>query len=185
MSTLTARITAEDFLGLDDNGLELLDGEIQEKRMGTASSYVGTEIVSELRNWVKPRNLGVVLNSEAGYRIWPDRPDHLRKPDASFVSRSKMPSELPAGWLHVAPDLAVEVVSPGDTAGYLNDKLADYAAAGVTLTWVIYPDSRQARIYRDGHETAFVQEEGILSGEDVLPGFTLHLVDVLPPRSDG
>jgi Uma2 family endonuclease len=124
--------------------------------------------------------LGEVFNSEAGYRCFPHRPRLLRKPDVSFVVAGRFPGgQVPAGELRIAPDLAVEVVSPNDLAEAVQEKVADYLKAGVRLIWLVYPAARMAVVYQPSGPSAWVFEEGELDGGDVIPGFRCRLADVL------
>ena len=79
----------------------------------------------------------------------------------------------------MAPDLAVEVLSPNDRAGEVLAKVADWLSAGCRLVWVVDPVRRLARVYRaDGSESHVAEPDGLV-GEDVLPGFACPLGDVL------
>ena len=83
-----------------------------------------------------------------------------------------MPGDVsPKGWIRIPPDLAVEVVSPNDSAEELEEKLDDYRTAGVPLIWVIYPELRKVKIFRLDGPAGELREDGVLSGEDVIPGF--------------
>jgi Uma2 family endonuclease len=95
-----------------------------------------------------------------------------------------LPGDVPPkGWIRIPPDLAVEVVSPNDTAGELEEKLDDYRKAGVPLVWVIYPEQRKARVFRPDGSAVEVMEDDELSGEDIIPGFRCPLLAILPPRA--
>jgi Uma2 family endonuclease len=166
------------------DGYELVDGRLVEMPMGTESAWVGTELSRRLGDHCVPQGLGWVFGSDAGYRCFPDRPRLLRKPDVSFVRRGKFPGDRPPrGDSRTAPDLAVEVVSPNDLAEVVQEKVADYLAAGVRLVWVVYPTTRVAVVYRPGGAATWVAEGGELDGQDVVPGFRCRLVDVLLPAA--
>ncbi len=108
----------------------------------------------------------------------------MRRPDASFVSYGRLPRENPPlGNVEVAPDLAVEVVSPHDLYSELHTKVREYLAAGVRLVWVIDPQDRSAVTYGPDGAGTFLTEEGLLVGGDVLPGFACRLGDVLPKQA--
>ena len=97
-----------------------------------------------------------------------------------------MPGDIaPKGWVKIAPDLAVEVVSPNDTAEDLEEKLGDYRTAGVPLIWVIYPELRKVRIIRRDGSASELKEDDMLSGEDVIPGFRCPLREILPRPVSG
>ena len=82
------------------------------------------------------------------------------------------------GWLEVAPDLAVEVVSPNDSSSDVTDKVGAYLNAGVRLVWVVYPRKRQVHVHQPGGDVRIVFGDGALDGEQVLPGFRLPLAEL-------
>jgi Uma2 family endonuclease len=168
-------------------GYELVDGRLVELNMGNEAAWVENRIGARLDTFASARSLGWVLGSEAGYRCFPHRPRLLRKPDVSFVRAGRFPGDRPPrGDSRIAPDLAVEVVSPNDLAESIQEKVVDYLTAGVPLVWVVYPTARMAIVYRPGG-AAWVSDQGELDGEDVIPGFRCRLADVLlppEPRTD-
>ncbi len=177
-----ARYTPEELLAMPDSkSYELVDGRLVEREMGYASSWVGSRLLIRLGQYCEAHDLGDVLQSETGYQCFPHDQGLVRKPDASFVRRGRLPdAPLPEGWARIVPDLAVEVVSPNDSAEGLEEKLDDYKKARVPLIWVIYPKTRMARIFRLVGPTEDVAEDGELSGEDIIPGFRCPLRDILP-----
>jgi Uma2 family endonuclease len=114
---------------------------------------------------------------------FPHEPGLVRRPDVSFVRFGRFLGEaLPKGWCKIVPDLAVEVVSPNDTAYEIDEKLEDYRKAGVPLVWVINPNSRIVWVIRgDGSVSHLIQDDE-LSGENVIPGFRCKVREVLPPN---
>jgi Uma2 family endonuclease len=152
--------------------------------MGTISSWVGGELHGRLRDFCRQHDLGWVLPADAGYQCFPGEPARVRKPDVSFIRFGRLPGEqLPEGHARIAPDLAVEVVSPNDLALELDRKVKEYLAAGVRLVWVIFPETRSGRIHRANGSVAEVRESDPLEGEDVIPGFRCTVGDLLPPAS--
>jgi Uma2 family endonuclease len=100
-------------------------------------------------------------------------------PDASVVVAGRLPGdEAPQGYIPIAPDLAVEVLSPGEFAEELAEKLADYRSAGIRLVWVVSPATRMVAIRRADGTLAELDATGTLSGEDVLPGFTCTVAEL-------
>jgi Uma2 family endonuclease len=141
---------------------------------GYRHGLVAAELAGVLMNYVHERGLGEVLAAETGFKLFSD-PDTVRAPDLAFVSRAKLPDPLPEGFATLAPDLVVEVLSPGDRPGGVLAKVADWLTAGSSLVWVVDPAKRQARVYRsDGSET-LVAGVGVLDGENVVPGFSCPL----------
>src|SRR5205823_4267155 len=168
--------TPEDLLSMSDAvDYELVDGHLVERHMGAESSAIAVAIATILRTFVKARRLGHVFTTDCGYQCFPDAPDKVRKPDISFVSSGRLPNDRPPqGYVRIAPDLAVEVLSPGDLAYEIEEKVAEYLAAGVRLIWVVYPNTKTVRIHRPADAAAGLssaRESETLSGEDVLSGF--------------
>jgi Uma2 family endonuclease len=183
VATEARRYTPEDLLAMPDGkSYELVNGQLVERNMGAESSRVGTRLCSRLDLFCEEHDLGSVWGADNGYQCFPHARGLVRRPDVSFVKKGRLPGDVsPKGWVRIAPDLAVEVVSPNDTAEELEEKLDDYDKAGVRLLWVIYPEARKARIYRLEGPPAVLGEDDELSGEDVIPGFRCPLRAILPP----
>src|SRR5205814_10386571 len=110
-------------------------------------------------------------------------PRKMRKPDGSSIGQERLP-EGPSseGYLYIPPDLAVEVISPNDSAYEVDAKVVEYLNAGVPLVWVINPEARTVRIHRHDGSASWLREKDELSGEDVLPGFRCRVADIFPKR---
>src|SRR5262249_3840015 len=114
-----------------------------------------------------------------GFQCFPNRPKLVRMPDAAFVATDRLPVDgSPDGYIKVAPDIAVEVVSPNETYEEVEAKVAEYRSAAVKLIWIISPQSKTVLIRRLDGTCAEVNETGTLSGEDVLPGFTCTVAEL-------
>ena len=185
VATETRRYTPEELLAMPDGkNFELVDGRLVERYIGAESSRVGTQLCSRLDRFCEDQNLGIVWAADNGYQCIPHQPSGVRRPDVSFVKRGRLPRDVPPrGWIRIPPDLAVEVVSPGDTAEDLEEKLRDYRKVGVPLVWVIYPELRVAKVFRRDGPSGELEEEDVLSGEDVIPGFHCPLREILPRRA--
>ena len=170
----------EDLLRMPDGDqYELIDGVPVEKKMGAESDEVAVGIGALLLPYVRARGLGRVYGSQTGFQCFPGRAKLVRMPDTSFVAAGKLPGDKsPDGYIKVAPDLAVEVVSPKDTYEEVAAKVADYKSAKVRLIWVVSPKTRTVLIRRLDGTCAEVGEAGELSGEDVIPGFTCKVADL-------
>jgi Uma2 family endonuclease len=103
----------------------------------------------------------------------------VRGPDIAYWSREKLPT-VPVGYIEVAPNLLVEVLSPSNTSRQIRSKLKEYLAKGVQIVWVIAPEDRTLTIYRTPDEGRLLHESATATGEDVLPGFTCRVSDLLP-----
>ena len=138
---------------------------------GARHGNVAMQIGILLGGFVRANNLGRTFAAETGF-ILRRGPDTVRAPDASFVARDRLTSgELPTGFLEMAPDLAVEVVSPDDSRREIREKSESWIQAGTRLVWVIDPASRSATVYSSNGDVREVEEDGILDGEDSVPGF--------------
>lgn len=156
----------------NDKDYELVDGLLVERKMGNKSDWVASKIIRLLGNYVDDHDLGWVFASEAGYKLDPKRPKLVRKPDVSFVRNGRLPDEQPAdGYDKLAPDLAVEVVSPSDTVQELEEKISEYLAAGVQLVWVINPVLRTVAVHHPNRSITVLREGDELTAEEVITGF--------------
>ena len=171
------KFTPEELDRLPDGvNYELVDGNLVERHMGSESSSVAAAIVYLLLTFVRPRRLGHVFTTDCGYQCFPDDPDKLRRPDVSFVASGRLPGDRPPpGYIRIAADLAVEVLSPGDLATEIEEKVGEYLAAGVKLIWIVSPNTRTVRIHRPAGSklgsAGQLSEADTITGEDVLPGF--------------
>ncbi len=183
-------VTPEQLAAMPDRkDFELVDGQLVERRMGNKSSWVATQIAKLLGNYVDEHNLGWVFTSEAGYRLDPSHPNTLRKPDVSFVRFGRLPNEEPAdAYDNLAPDWAIEVLSPGDTVLELEEKIDEYLGAGVRLVWVVNPDLKVVKVHVANSPIEEYRVGDELTGGDVMPGFRcpVSLVFSMPsPRAGG
>ncbi len=173
----------EDPLAFEGAGhYEFVDGRLLERNMSTESSRIAITAVLKLGGVVEPNGLGVLYDSELGIRIWPADPLRTRRADLSFLRADRAPAE-DSGYLSVAPDLVVEVVSPGDNAASVRDKVTDWLAGGVRMAWVIFPSSREVYVYHsDAHPEVFTAEK-TLHGHDVVPGFSCAVSALFPQKA--
>jgi Uma2 family endonuclease len=185
VATEARRHTPEDLLAMpDEKRYELVDGRLVERKMGAESSEVGGNLYLRLAPFCREHDRGIVWPADNGFQCFPHAPGLVRRPDVSFVKKGRLPGDVsPKGWVRIPPDLAVEVVSPNDSAEDLEERLDDYQKAGVPLIWVIYPEARKARILRLGGPDGKLSEDDELSGEDIIPGFRCPLREILPRRA--
>jgi Uma2 family endonuclease len=142
--------TPEDLLRCEP-GYELLDGRLVEKPMGAKAGVVEMNVAALIHPFVRSHTLGfVIVGDGGGYELWPDRP-RVRKPDVPFIGRGRLPDDVvPDGWVTIAPDLVVEVISPNDIAQDVMAKAMEWLGVGVRLVWLVYPSSRAVFILRPG-----------------------------------
>lgn len=181
MSDRTTRLLEpDDLLRMPDGDhYELIDGVLTERNMGAESDEVGGLLLTQFNNFIRPRKLGRAYPSKTGFQCFPGKPKSVRFPDTSFVAAGRLPDDRsPEGYIKLAPDIAVEVVSPSDLYEYIEKKVADYRSAGVKLIWNISPATKTVLIRRLDGTCAELDEAGELSGEDVLPGFTCKVAEL-------
>jgi Uma2 family endonuclease len=186
MSTVAQQTyTPDDLLAMPDRKkYELVDGQLVERHMSQLSNWVAGRLHRFVDIFVDEHRLGWTWASAQGYVCFPDFPRKLRFPDVSYVSKKRLPEgPTSEGYIYIAPDLAVEVVSPNDLSYEVERKVVEYLDAGVTLVWVIDPEARTVRIHRRDGSFGWLREDGELSGEDVLPGFRCRLVAILPEKT--
>jgi Uma2 family endonuclease len=156
---------------------ELVDGVLVEKPMGYYESLLAGILVGLLRVYLDQHDLGFLLLPDATLRL---APGLVRLPDLSFVSWDQFPDrELPAEPVpDMVPDLAVEVISEGNTEAEMERKLDEYFTAGVRLVWYLYPNERAVHVYTTRTDTRVMHEQETLDGGAVLPGFQLRIGDL-------
>jgi Uma2 family endonuclease len=153
---------------------ELVDGVLVEKVMGIRESRLATVLGRRLDEFAERHGLGMVCCADGPVRVLPKL---VRLPDVMFLNWDRLPGrELPdKAILGVVPDLAVEVLSKGNTKAEMERKLREYFLAGVRLVWLIYPKKRTAEVCTSPEDRRRIEAAEALDGGDVLPGFRLTL----------
>lgn len=172
-------ITAEELWEMPEvlgKRFELVRGEIVEvPGTGALHNFIVALMFRMIDAFVHERRLGIVATDGASYLLARD-PDVVRIPDVSFISRLRVPeSGIPEGYWPLAPDLAVEIVSPHDSATGLREKVREYLDAGTRLVWVVWPRDRSTTVYTESGEVRELREGDHLDGGDVLPGFRIKV----------
>jgi Uma2 family endonuclease len=168
----TRLLTIEEFERLPDDGwrLELVRGQvIREPPTGFEHGVVAIHMGAILLAFVEENELGKVVGTEAGF-VLSVEPPTVRAPDIAFVSEERLNFD-PKRFAPLAPDLAVEVLSPSNTVSEIHDKVLDYLAAGTRLVWVADPVLRTVTAYRSRHDIRLLAAQDEIDGGDVLPGF--------------
>ena len=162
-----------------DNRLcELVDGTLVEKAVGFEEARLAARLVHLVNSYLDKNDLGVCVGADGMMRI---APGLVRIPDVSFITWDRLPGrESPREPIpDLAPDLAVEVLSEGNTKPEMTRKVREYFEAGVILVWLIDPKKRTARVFSTVDKSTLVRADQSLDGGDVLPGFVLPLADFL------
>jgi Uma2 family endonuclease len=183
MMTTKTRLTADDLwrMGEGDVRRELVDGEVIEMApVGGVHGQITSRISRRLAEYVERHGGGEVLVGDVGFVLnLPHDPERVRAPDVAFVSSQRLPDgRLPQGFLHGAPDLAVEVLSPSDNPVDVQQKVRDYLEAGARLVWVVAPQAKAVTVYRADGSARLLREQESLEGEDLLPGLAIPLAEL-------
>lgn len=177
-------VTLEEFQRLPEEDayrVELVRGRIvREPLPGAPHGWLTGRLVERIGSYAREHGLGIVV-TETGFLLSVEPPT-VRGPDLAFLARESLPPELPSqGFWRVAPDLAIEVVSPSNTAAEIREKVLEYLASGSRLVWVVDPASRSVSAYRSRRDIALLTVEDALEGGDVLPGFRLPIAELFDP----
>ena len=167
----------------DNKDFYLINGELCcDMPTGGEHGDLAAEITFLLKLFIRGRKLGIVT-VETGYYPYHDR-HTLLTPDVAFISSLKAPTPFPKKFVPAMPDLAVEVLSPNDTLAETRRKAETYLNKGTTIVWIVLPDEQAVEVCRADEDARmsieFVGREGSLSGENVLPGFSLALKQLFP-----
>ncbi len=176
MGVETKLVTAEELLHMPEDGYryELIHGEVlRMPPSGGEHGRVAMTIGSSLRQHVGQNDLGAVYAAETGFKLAAN-PDHVRAPDVAFVRKARVEQAgRVTGFWPGAPDLAIEVVSPGDSYSDVEEKIIDWLAAGTRMVVVVNPKKRSVSVYRSSTNIAILSDEQTLDGGDVVPGWSI------------
>jgi Uma2 family endonuclease len=175
MSTATY-VTADELLALPTGmgkRYELVAGELRVMSpSGWRHGGVAANIAALLGPFIREHELGRGFGAETGF-ILKRNPDTVRAPDFAFIAKNSLPETEPieAYWPG-APNLAVEVLSPGDTTGEVDEKIEEWLAAGCAAVWVIDPKLQTVTIYHSRTNVIVKTAGESLQGDPVVPGFS-------------
>lgn len=174
-------MTPDEFLvhPLSDVKAELVRGELRvTPPPGGPHGRAGTNLVVLLSVYVNLRKLGSVFGDGVSYEL-AQLPRTVRSPDASFVRADRLPAGgIGPGFLKLAPDLAVEVLSPSESASVLQEKLDDYRTCGTPLIWVLDPVQRTVMVIASNSPLHWLREADTLNGADVVPRFSCKVSEL-------
>lgn len=158
---------------------ELVDGVMRVREpAGFRHGILAGRIGARLHHHVVQHTLGVTLAAGTGF-ILRRVPDTVRAPDVAFVSNERLPPPGTTGFADVAPDLVVELLSPDDRPGEVLARCGDWLSAGCRAAWVVDPERRELQVYRADGTVAVLGDGDVLNGEEVLPGFTVPVAEVV------
>ncbi len=179
--TTTDLITANELLQMKDDGFryELVRGElIKRSPAGHQHGRIALNFTTPLDQFVRANQLGAVYAAETGFKLAED-PDVVRAPDAAFIRRERVEVEgQTEGFWPGAPDLAAEVVSPGDTYAEVQDKIADWLDAGTRLVVVVNPSTQTVALHHSRSDIRILTTDDVLDGGEVVPNWTLPVRDI-------
>jgi Uma2 family endonuclease len=172
--------TEQDLIAIqrrEKRNCELINGVLVEKPLGYPESSLAAWIITLLSNFVHQRDLGNVAGESGSTRLMPGL---VRIPDVSFISWDRLPERMIPSEpiLGLAPDLAVEVLSPSNTKQEMDLKVREYFLSGTRLVWLVDPRKRCVRVYTAPDQPRLVKEDQTLDGGDVLPGLNLPLCEM-------
>jgi Uma2 family endonuclease len=181
MSTKTQLVTADELLRMPRGRFryELVEGEL--RTMPPAGEEHGAVIMflaAPLAQYVRAHNLGIVFGAETGYKL-ASNPDTVLAPDLAFLRHERFEGAgLLKGYREGAPDLAVEVMSPGDTVKEATEKAGKWLAAGALAVWVVNPKKRTVTVHRAPADVVVLDEDDELDGGEVVPGFRCKVSEI-------
>ncbi len=180
MDLQTRLMTAAELERMPSNAhIELVKGEIVKMTpAGHQHGEIALAIGSLLREFARKHKLGKTYGAETGF-ILSHNPDTVRAPDAAFVTAERAAKQKRReGFFDGAPDLAVEVVSPEDTAEEVDAKVLEYLQSGTQLVWIIHPKTQAITAYRSLDKVRVLTANDMLDGDDVLPGFSVTVKEI-------
>lgn len=181
MTETLQRSTANELFEMPHDGFryELVKGELRKMSpSGWEHGVVVVNITLLLGGYVKTNNLGECGGAETGFKLASD-PDTVRAPDLSFVSRERrLEGDARKKFFAGAPDLAVEVVSPGDARREVHEKVRDWLEAGACAVWVVNPKRRRVTVYSSPTDVTHLSEADELGGGEVVPGFRCKVSEI-------
>ncbi len=149
---------------------------------GVETDGYNMDIVFELKLWNRKTHAGQVLGNNAGFTL-PNKA--VRSPDAAFIQIdrwNRIPARDRKKFAHICPDFVIELLSESDSTKAVHEKMLEWISNGCKLAWLINPKKREVKIYRSNGEIVTQLFSKKLTGEDILPGFAIHLNAIFPKR---
>ena len=145
---------------------------------GHSHGKIVIQLTLPMAQYVRENKLGAIYAAETGFQLsW--NPDTVLAPDIAFVRRRRVDQVTePSGYFPGPPDLAVEVLSPGDRVGEVEEKVAKWLLAGAELVWVVSPKSRIVTVHRSATDIVVLTEKDTLEGGEVIQGFAIQIAEI-------
>lgn len=172
-------ITGDELFEMGDIGpCELVDGRIVPMTpTGDEHGTIEFRLGARLVQFVDLRGTARVVGGEVG--IYTRRnPDRVRGADIAVISKGRLPGEPRKGFLDVAPELVVEIMSPDDRWQDVRQKIGEYFTIGVDRVWIVEPENRSVLVFTSPTESRQVGENDDLKGEGPLEGFSIRVSDI-------
>ena len=179
METTTRLVTGSELLAMGDIGpCELIDGVIvRMSPTGGVHGFLESRLTLLVGGFINAREVGLCMVGEVGIYIRHD-PDRIRGADLVFWSNAKLPDGPPPGFIEVAPDLVVEILSPTDRWVEMRQKIDDYFSIGVSTLWIVDPEEETVFVYRSATQRIALRSGDMLVGTGPLAGFSLPVTDL-------
>jgi len=159
----------------DDLDYEIVDGQKEAKMAGARHGDIGVQIILELGNYLRKSKVGKIYTPDTTFQVGSSE----RLPGVGYVSAARIPAEgSPIGKWEIAPDLAIEIISPTDIWDKVNRKVNEYFAAGVRQVWLVSQGEEQVMIYDSPTQIRVVTADEELTSETLLPGFKCRVADL-------
>lgn len=179
MSTTTQLMTAEELIKLPRGRFryELVKGELLTMSpAGEGDGAISANLAAELVRHVKANKLGIVYGAETGFKL-ESNPDTVLAPDVAFISRERV-GEISKKYREGAPDLAVEVISPGESRNRIEKKVGQWLQLGARVVWIVNPQTATVTVYRADGGVKVLSASDELTGDDVVPGFQIPITEI-------
>jgi Uma2 family endonuclease len=177
------RLQAASSVQTSDYQMELVNGEIIiMSPSGLESDEVAAAIIAQLWNWVRPRRLGRVAASSAGY-VLPNADEDVRAPDCSFIRAERL-KKTTQKFAQLVPDLMFEVASATDSLDVLRAKIREFLELGTWVGVLVDPRTRIVEVYRSNTESVILRDGDILTLPDLLPGWEMEVNSIWAPEFD-
>jgi Uma2 family endonuclease len=172
----------DDLLRLEDEGLfELVGGKLLERHSSSIASRTAGIVAARLFSFVKASGSGDAIYPTQTFQCFAHDPTRVRRPHVALVLANRVAAVPGEGHVPMPPDLVVEVISADDKKYEFEEKLEDYQMTGVKVVWEVNPKFRFVRVHHPDRNSHFLLESDTLTGDPVLPAFSVLVKELLPP----